>query len=43
MKEPVLGVGTGVWGHEILITPENLVKASGAILVNLTDRNKPTM
>ena len=41
MKEPVLGVGTGQWGHEILITPENLVKASGAILVNLTDREKP--
>ena len=42
MKEPVLGVGTGSWGHEILISPENLVKASGAILVNLTDRDKPT-
>jgi len=38
MSEPVLGVGTGVWGHEILITPGNLVEASGAILVNLTDR-----
>jgi len=38
MNEPVLGVGTGQWGHEILITPENLVKASGAILVNLTNR-----
>ena len=43
MNEPVLGVGTGVWGHEILITPENLVKASGAILVNLTDRDKPAI
>ena len=43
MKEPVLGVGTGVWGHEILITPENLVIASGAILVNLTDREKPAI
>jgi Cys-tRNA(Pro)/Cys-tRNA(Cys) deacylase len=41
MNEPVLGVGTGVWGHEILITPENLVKASRAILVNLVDRDKP--
>jgi len=40
MEEPVLGVGTGVWGHEILITPENLAKASGAILVNLVDREK---
>jgi Cys-tRNA(Pro)/Cys-tRNA(Cys) deacylase len=43
MKEPVLGVGTGLWGHEILITPENLVQASGAILVNLTDREKPAI
>ena len=43
MDEPILGVGTGVWGHEILITPENLVKASRAILINLTDRDKPTM
>ena len=40
MNEPILGVGTGVWGHEILITPENLVVASGAILVNLTDRDQ---
>ncbi|MBN1454060.1 MAG: YbaK/EbsC family protein [Anaerolineales bacterium] len=40
MNEPVLGVGTGVWGHEILISPENLVKASWAILVNLVDREK---
>ena len=38
MDDPVLGVGTGQWGHEILITPENLVKASEAILVNLTNR-----
>lgn len=43
MNEPILGVGTGQWGHEILITPENLVKASGAIVVNLTDREKPAI
>ena len=43
MDEPVLGVGTGSWGHEILITPENLVGASDAILVNLTDREKPAI
>jgi Cys-tRNA(Pro)/Cys-tRNA(Cys) deacylase len=43
MSEPVLGVGTGEWGHEILITPENLVKACGAILVNLVDREKPAV
>lgn len=41
LGEPVLGVGTGVWGHEILITPANLVKASGALTVNLTDRDQP--
>jgi Cys-tRNA(Pro)/Cys-tRNA(Cys) deacylase len=41
MNEPILGVGTGVWGHEILITPKNLVRASEAILVNLVDREKP--
>jgi Cys-tRNA(Pro)/Cys-tRNA(Cys) deacylase len=41
MDEPVLGVGTGVWGHEILITPKNLVRASEAILVNLVDLEKP--
>lgn len=43
MGESVLGVGTGVWGHEILITPENLVKASGAQIVNLVDREKPAL
>jgi len=31
-------VGTGSWGHEILITPENLEKASRATLVNLVHR-----
>jgi Cys-tRNA(Pro)/Cys-tRNA(Cys) deacylase len=41
MNEPILGVGTGAWGHEILITPKNLVKASRAILVNLVDREEP--
>ncbi|MGH9324998.1 MAG: aminoacyl-tRNA deacylase [Vicinamibacteria bacterium] len=37
-REPVLGVGAGMWGHEILITPENLVRAARAIVVNLTER-----
>lgn len=41
MSEPVLGVGTGQWGHEILIAPQDLVKASNAIVVNLVDREKP--
>jgi Cys-tRNA(Pro)/Cys-tRNA(Cys) deacylase len=41
MKEPVLAVGAGKWGNEIIITPTDLVKASLAIVVNLTDREKP--
>jgi Cys-tRNA(Pro)/Cys-tRNA(Cys) deacylase len=41
MAEPVLGTGAGQWGEEILITPENLIKASNAVVVNLTDRDKP--
>ena len=41
VKEPILGTGAGEWGEEIMITPENLVRASDAIVVNLTDREKP--
>ena len=40
IKEPILGTGAGQWGEEIMITPENLIKASEAIVVNLTDREK---
>lgn len=40
MDEPMLGTGAGQWGEEIMIAPENLVKASGAIVVNLTVREK---
>jgi len=40
VKEPVLGTGAGQWGEEIMITPENLIGASNAIVVNLTDREK---
>lgn len=40
-KEPLLGVGAGVWGNEILITPTNLVRACRAIVVNLTAANRP--
>ncbi|MDQ0816106.1 Cys-tRNA(Pro)/Cys-tRNA(Cys) deacylase [Bacillus pumilus] len=31
LEEEVLGVGAGEWGNEILITPEQLVKASKAV------------
>ena len=37
-EEAVLGVGAGEWGNEILMTPENLVRACSAIVVNLTSR-----
>lgn len=36
MNEPLLGTGAGQWGEEIMITPENLVRASNAEVVNLT-------
>jgi Cys-tRNA(Pro)/Cys-tRNA(Cys) deacylase len=39
LREPILGTGAGQWGEEIMITPENLIKASNAIVVNLTERN----
>ena len=35
----VLGVGAGVWGQEIIITPDDLITASGAEVVNLTRRD----
>jgi Cys-tRNA(Pro)/Cys-tRNA(Cys) deacylase len=38
LEEEVLGVGTGEWGHEILIAPADLVRASDAIVVDLTAR-----
>jgi Cys-tRNA(Pro)/Cys-tRNA(Cys) deacylase len=41
MNESVLAVGAGALGNEILITPVNLVYASQAIVVNLTNREKP--
>lgn len=41
MNEEILAVGAGIWGNEILITPANLVKASLAMVVNLTIRDQP--
>jgi Cys-tRNA(Pro)/Cys-tRNA(Cys) deacylase len=43
MHEDILGVGAGVWGQEILITPVHLVQAAQAIVVNLTDPALPVM
>ena len=41
LNQSILAVGAGVWGNEILITPSNLVKASQATVINLSDREKP--
>ena len=38
MKEDTLGVGAGIWGEEIMITPENLKRACNGIVVNLTEK-----
>jgi len=38
VNETILGTGAGQWGEEIMITPENLIKASKAIVVNLTEK-----
>jgi len=43
VREPILGTGAGQWGEEIMITPSNLIQASHAIVVNLTDRDQPVM
>lgn len=37
----VLGVGAGVWGQEIILSPHDLVTACDGIVVNLTDRDQP--
>ncbi|MGD8329502.1 MAG: YbaK/EbsC family protein [Acidobacteriota bacterium] len=41
MGYELLGVGAGVWGHEIILTPQDLARACKAIVVNLTDRERP--
>lgn len=41
MEEETLGVGGGVWGQEIMIAPTDLVAASGAKVVNLSDKSQP--
>ncbi|HEY9677119.1 MAG TPA: YbaK/EbsC family protein [Drouetiella sp.] len=40
-KQELLGVGAGQWGEEIMITPQNLVKATNATIANLTDKESP--
>jgi Cys-tRNA(Pro)/Cys-tRNA(Cys) deacylase len=41
LNEPILGTEAGQWGEEIMITPENLIKSSDAVMLNLTDRRSP--
>jgi Cys-tRNA(Pro)/Cys-tRNA(Cys) deacylase len=41
LRDPLLGVGAGQWGEEILITPALLVQATHARIVNLTNRELP--
>ena len=43
LHEPLLGVGAGQWGEEILITPQHLVQAARAQVLNLTDREQPVL
>ena len=38
MQEDILGVGAGVWGHEIMIAPGDLVRASQAEAVKLSEK-----
>ncbi|MDX1379134.1 MAG: YbaK/EbsC family protein [Anaerolineales bacterium] len=42
VDEPILGTGAGQWGEEIMITPENLIRASHAQVVNLTIQDNPS-
>ena len=41
VNESLLAVGAGEWGQEIFITPQNLIKATKAKIVNLLDKDQP--
>ena len=41
LEEPLLGVGAGVWGEEILLAPRDLVRATAGIVFPLTRRKAP--
>ncbi len=43
MEEPILGVGAGEWGNEIIIGPNHLALATKAIVVNLVDSTQPAL
>ena len=40
MDEDILGVGAGVWGQEIMITPEELAGVTGATVVDLSTKRE---
>jgi Cys-tRNA(Pro)/Cys-tRNA(Cys) deacylase len=41
LEYEVVGVGAGIRGHEIIMKFDHLVEACDAIVVNLTDPDKP--
>jgi len=41
LGEPVLAVGSGTWGNEILLSPADLVRAASAQAANLTGSDLP--
>ncbi len=43
MDEPILGVGAGEWGNEIMIGPNHLALATKAIVVNLVNGSQPAL
>ena len=40
MNETELGVGAGKWGNEVIISPENLVRAARATVVDLVPQEE---
>lgn len=43
LQEPILGIGAGQWGEEIMLAPADLVRASGALVVNLTEAGRAVL
>ena len=41
LQHAVLGVGAGVWGNEIIMTPGGVAKAANALVANLTEKSMP--
>ena len=43
LEYPVVGVGAGEWGREIVLTPADLVTAAAAAVANLTAKTGPVL